>query len=389
MIKKFLFVLLLLVLAQTSWASSVYYGGGIGRNAADDRYVLETGDTMTGTLTFGNGSIEGTSTGTTLDIIPTTGDYVRVGDAGVTSHTLNTNDDLLVSGKLEVNGVLYVDNFLSCFDSKPIVLGTGSDADLRYNANQTPHAISFGVGTDSRGMLIIEKGDNSFDFAHAQQTNPTLFIHSASTAETTQYLSLTHDQTDSVIASGKGDVKIDDDLAVTGDYKMSFPMDLGEDSGFVTLFDKEITATPAVGTEESVYFAIDHEDFIALYAEADSSGGIQNEYVGIEKRLETNQGADIASAANVTLGTDGNVFEITGTTTIELISNVGWRNGSEIILIFNESVTVDDGTATSGTNITLALAGDFSATADDVLVLRLSSTTASGQAWREVSRSAN
>jgi len=106
--------------------------------------------------------------------------------------------------------------------------------------------------------------------------------------------------------------------------------------------------------------------------------------------LET-QGADVASATNLTLGTDGNVFEITGTTKIDLISNLGWQNGAEITLVCNESVTFDDGTATSSTNITLVLAGgvDFSCTADVTLVLKLTETTASGQAWREVSRSVN
>ncbi|MBU1666766.1 MAG: hypothetical protein KKG92_15445, partial [Gammaproteobacteria bacterium] len=37
--------------------------------------------TVDGLLTLG-GVLAGTSTGTTLDIIPTTGDYLRVGDAG-------------------------------------------------------------------------------------------------------------------------------------------------------------------------------------------------------------------------------------------------------------------------------------------------------------------
>jgi hypothetical protein len=103
------------------------------------------------------------------------------------------------------------------------------------------------------------------------------------------------------------------------------------------------------------------------------------------------QGADVASGTNITLGADGNTFEITGTTKVDLISNIGWTEGSSVTLIANESVTIDSGTATSSTNVTIKLAGgvDFAMTADDTLTLKLSSTTAGGQAWREITRSAN
>lgn len=105
-------------------------------------------------------------------------------------------------------------------------------------------------------------------------------------------------------------------------------------------------------------------------------------------RVLAKQGADVASATNLVLGTDGNVFEITGTTKIDLISNLTWQNGSVITLIANESVVIDHGTATSTTNITIRLAGavDYSMTAGDTLTLVLSETTAEGQAWREISR---
>lgn len=106
--------------------------------------------------------------------------------------------------------------------------------------------------------------------------------------------------------------------------------------------------------------------------------------------LET-QGADVASAINLTLGTDGNTFELTGTTKVDLISNIGWQEGATITLIANESVTIGHGTASSGANITLVLNGgvDYSMTATDTLTLVLGSTTASGQAWFEIMRSVN
>ncbi|MDP3245008.1 MAG: hypothetical protein Q8M83_05145 [bacterium] len=54
-----------------------------------------------------------TDDGTTLTILPAAGDYVRIGDAGTTSQTLNTNDDLFISGKLEVDGAAYFDGGLT------------------------------------------------------------------------------------------------------------------------------------------------------------------------------------------------------------------------------------------------------------------------------------
>jgi len=103
------------------------------------------------------------------------------------------------------------------------------------------------------------------------------------------------------------------------------------------------------------------------------------------------QGTDIASGTNIVIPTDGNLFELTGTTKVDLIANTGWQDGQQVTLIANESVVIDHGTSTSGANITLQLAGaaDYSMTAGDVLVLVLASTTAGGQAWREITRSVN
>lgn len=120
----------------------------------------------------------------------------------------------------------------------------------------------------------------------------------------------------------------------------------------------------------------------ALWVDADTSR--------FDGRVLQNQGADVASANNLVLGSDGNTFEITGTTQINLISNVGWQNGSEINLVFTSTPTVKDAQATSGTNITIILAGstDFVASADDILTLVLCEVGGT-QAWREKCRSAN
>lgn len=50
-----------------------------------------------------------TSDGTKVTFLPATGDYTRIGDAGTTSHSLDANDDLLVTGELEVDGAAFFD----------------------------------------------------------------------------------------------------------------------------------------------------------------------------------------------------------------------------------------------------------------------------------------
>lgn len=107
-------------------------------------------------------------------------------------------------------------------------------------------------------------------------------------------------------------------------------------------------------------------------------------------RISQGQGADVSSANNLALGTDGNTFEITGTTQVNLLSNLNWQNGAVVHLIFTSNPTVKNGQTTSTTNITILLAGaaDFVASADDVLTLMLCEIGGT-QAWREVSRSVN
>ena len=108
-------------------------------------------------------------------------------------------------------------------------------------------------------------------------------------------------------------------------------------------------------------------------------------------RVEFNQGVDVASAAGaITLGSDGNVFEFTGTDAVTLISSTGYKNGSEITLLFTSTASLTDGTANSGANIGFELAGNanFTGSADDSITLILCEIGGT-QRWREKCRSVN
>lgn len=87
--------------------------------------------------------------------------------------------------------------------------------------------------------------------------------------------------------------------------------------------------------------------------------------------------ATVASASTMATlkGSENDVFEVTGTTTIESIG-ASWR-GRLLTLRFREAVSILDGS-------NLKLAGNFNATSDDTLTL-----VSDGANWLELSRSIN
>ena len=106
----------------------------------------------------------------------------------------------------------------------------------------------------------------------------------------------------------------------------------------------------------------------------------------ISGRLQSHKGADVASADEITLGTDGNYFDITGATAINHINNAGWQSGSLVVLQFDGSVTVNHNAGSpTGSEASILLSGgsNFSATANDTLMLVYDGTT-----FREVARTA-
>lgn len=68
----------------------------------------------------------------------------------------------------------------------------------------------------------------------------------------------------------------------------------------------------------------------------------------VPKRLYLAQGASVASANTMTLGSDGNYFVITGNTTINGITTTGWTAGSFIILEFSSTPTVTNNSGAPG-----------------------------------------
>lgn len=102
-------------------------------------------------------------------------------------------------------------------------------------------------------------------------------------------------------------------------------------------------------------------------------------------RFMADKGADVASADAITLGSDGNVFDITGTTTINHIMNTGWQIGSTITLHFDDSLTLTHNAGSlTGDEADMFLAGNenFVTTAGDIITFVLHDATS----WQETSR---
>jgi len=87
------------------------------------------------------------------------------------------------------------------------------------------------------------------------------------------------------------------------------------------------------------------------------------------------KGADVASAATIT--PTGNLFHVTGVTTITSVSGTGITAGTTITLIFDSTAQVTDGS-------NLKLAGNFTGGADRTLTLKYD-----GSNWFEIARSTN
>lgn len=96
----------------------------------------------------------------------------------------------------------------------------------------------------------------------------------------------------------------------------------------------------------------------------------------------------IASANDITITPGIHRYVVTGTTTIKTIDTAGIPNFYELELMFNTSLTIDDASGTGvGTRKEIELeGGDFSATANDILVVTYNST--SGK-WVQKAKSAN
>ena len=142
-------------------------------------------------------------------------------------------------------------------------------------------------------------------------------------------------------------------------------------------FSAVLTAYAAVGSSTATAAA----QRSALSAAASGANTDITSVGGLTGRLQTAMGASVASANNLTLGADGNLFTISGTTQINLIDSTGWSAGSRVTLIFSGALTVKNNQTVSGSNkpIILNTNNDYTTTAGYTLDLIYN-----GTAWYDI-----
>ena len=155
--------------------------------------------------------------------------YLRIGDAGTTNHSLASEDDLMVTGKLEVKGNTYLDGNIQIIDDVEMFFGTGYDCSIKWSTAGEDHlfiGIKTGGASNSGNIIIGDHDYHNSDYGVSDHGNPYLVMFSAQNpaVDNTQWGSLTHDQSDFIISSGKGDIKFSpaDDLFIALDKKIQF-----------------------------------------------------------------------------------------------------------------------------------------------------------------------
>lgn len=184
-----------------------------------------------------------------LTILPATGNYTRIGDAGTTSHTFNTNDDLLISGRLETDGTAYFDSYITTSGGLFVGnIGTSSDLSLTV-VNEGGGVITsvFTPYVTTNNFVITTNTNKSKFHDHANSTNPTLFIHSVTDPDSnnTQWISFSHDQTNGIIDVGTGTLVINDGIKITkdGEKLVMYEDDVAEANAYMKFTNGTATAT--------------------------------------------------------------------------------------------------------------------------------------------------
>jgi hypothetical protein len=184
----------------------------INNGVSDTMWINQDGKIVSdiGLQINSGGSITSTSNGN-ITFTPN-GTGITVNGTGTGSHGLNASGDFYNGGDMEIDGTTYFDNNAIFADNFAFAFGSaGTDAVFEYDANAEQFLLGL-LGTAGSGnqFVIVNNTYRSRDFDHATQTNPTIFVHSATDPDTnnTQWLSLAHNQTDGVIDCGTGTLNL-------------------------------------------------------------------------------------------------------------------------------------------------------------------------------------
>lgn len=231
------------------------------------------------------------------------------------SFTHNQVDAVISSGEGDIR-LAPSTNLVNVQDN--VAYSCGTDDDVRWQwETADADAHYFGIvisGTSSQNIII--SSDNDIDWTKAAQTNPTVWIQSADSANVAQYISFSHNQTNALITSGAGAVVIDGPDGVDLLDGTVLALSVSSDGTTATL-------NPAAG---------DH-----LYLTTGTSGEIQLNSAGVGGvvRIQVNGADEIAvSATNV---------DITGNS-LEMNNFIQWDTGVAVTAAQYQVTRDADGT---------------------------------------------
>lgn len=215
-----------LLLAQNTGATrvssvntSTQGGGASGATVVGTTSVCSVGSSGEANSVCLNSSGQIVFEGATADTIELIVDTVdpTVSDRTFSFPNLSANGEFVItSGTQTVGGAKTFSNLiistanLTAANDVGYSIGTNAATSglLLHETATTPDRTSFYTGTTSNSIGIAERGDLAFDFNNgpcgtSACTDPTLIGHSANQS-TTEWWSLTHDQTNAVLDWGSG-----------------------------------------------------------------------------------------------------------------------------------------------------------------------------------------
>jgi len=144
-----------------------------------------------------------------LTIKPASGITI-VGDAGSTSHSLAANDDILITGIMEVNGALWADGPVTLGNSAlvktniKLFFGDANNCAFRFDNNQTNDSLIVMADNSSRTIIMTDQQaiDTATDYAIPNQSDPTLKIASTDDTDITKLGTVSWQEQS--IGAGKG-----------------------------------------------------------------------------------------------------------------------------------------------------------------------------------------
>ena len=312
---------------DASSVTELYY-----KDSAGSEIQLTSGGTIggSGNLTLtGGGSIVTTSNGN-ITLLPNGSGITIVGD-GSPSHDINTNDDLFITRRVEIDGSLYLDGGALAYASISYVndvsmsMGSSEWSSLMYDTGQTQNTTQWGLDNVSRLLLICERADMAVDFKNAAQTHPTFIFQNADAKSIYGRGYIAHDNDDFTFQSHRGG------------------------------FSFEVPAQYAQGTLTLTGIPSADETFVinatTITAKADGSGNVDHFTIGADAtETVTNIVATIAEcseAANVKAWASGDtvVFEW---------KTAGTAGNSIVFTEALSNATIDGGGTLGGTHAGVA-----------------------------------